>query len=52
MEKYLFTDEDATSLCGFLEPMLTVDFRNRVHARDMLDNPWLDTSNEEEVLDF
>ncbi len=33
MEKYLYTDRDATLLCDFLEPMLVVDMKQRSHAR-------------------
>ncbi|TFK41305.1 kinase-like domain-containing protein [Crucibulum laeve] len=52
-EKYLFAEQDATSLCAFLEPMLTVDMRNRKHAREMIDHPWLSPSNDDgEAIDW
>lgn len=52
LEKYLYTEEDASALCAFLEPMLAVDFRDRVYIRDMIDHPWLDVSNDELPLDW
>lgn len=39
-EKYLFSEEDASILCAFLEPMLAVDFRDRVYARDVDFDIW------------
>lgn len=48
VEKYLFTEADAKSLCEFLSPMLTVDFRARATAGDMVDHPWLDCVDEQE----
>lgn len=51
-EKYLYNDEDADSLCSFMNPMLTPDMRDRVNARDMVDHPWLSISNEEEITDW
>lgn len=41
-EKYLYADKDATALCQFLEPMLTVDQTNRKEAREMVNHPWLE----------
>ncbi|EAU93192.1 CMGC/SRPK protein kinase [Coprinopsis cinerea okayama7 len=52
IEKYLYSEEDSDALCAFLEPMLKADMRERAHARDMLDHPWLDVSNEEEVTEW
>ncbi|KAK0245928.1 kinase-like domain-containing protein [Armillaria nabsnona] len=49
MEKYLYTDRDATLLCDFLEPMLVVDMKQRSHARDMVDHRWLDVVEGDEV---
>ncbi|KAF6766088.1 CMGC/SRPK protein kinase [Ephemerocybe angulata] len=51
-EKYLYSDEDASNLCAFLEPMLAVDFRDRVHVRDMVNHPWLDVSSNEEAIEW
>ena len=42
VEKYSWSDADAKALCEFLEPMLIVDHRERKHARDMLEHPWLE----------
>ncbi|KAJ2927180.1 hypothetical protein H1R20_g9931, partial [Candolleomyces eurysporus] len=52
VEKYLYSEEDAGVLCAFLEPMLAVDFRDRVYARDMVDHPWLAISDEEEPFEW
>ncbi|KAK0465261.1 kinase-like domain-containing protein [Desarmillaria tabescens] len=49
MEKYLYTDRDATILCDFLEPMLVIDMKQRSHARDMIDHRWLDVVEGDEV---
>jgi hypothetical protein len=40
-EKYLFSEEDAVSLCEFLEPMLMPDMRDRKKASDMVGHSWL-----------
>lgn len=45
MEKYLFTDGDADSLCAFLKPMLHTDFRARARAADLINHPWLYTQD-------
>ncbi|KAG7439095.1 kinase-like protein [Guyanagaster necrorhizus] len=50
VEKYLYTDRDATILCDFLEPMLVVDMKQRSHARDMIDHQWLDVVEGDEVV--
>lgn len=42
VEKYMWPESDAAKLCEFLEPMLTVDYRNRKHARHMVNHPWLE----------
>ena len=52
IEKYLYSEEDSAALCAFLEPMLAVDFRDRVNARDVTEHPWLDVSNEEESFEW
>ena len=52
VEKYLYADEDAAALCDFLEPMLAPDFRNRVNVHEMLEHPWLDVSNETDVIEW
>ncbi|KAK0208446.1 kinase-like domain-containing protein [Desarmillaria ectypa] len=49
MEKYLYTDRDATILCDFLEPMLVIDMKQRSHAGDMIDHRWLDVVEGDEV---
>ncbi|EDR16045.1 uncharacterized protein LACBIDRAFT_186862 [Laccaria bicolor S238N-H82] len=49
-EKYLFTEVDAASLCSFLQPMLAVDMRERVHARDMIEHSWLTLHGEDEAI--
>ena len=42
VEKYLWNESDSAALCEFLEPMLVVDQRERAHAREMVDHPWLE----------
>ena len=42
VEKYLWTEGDSEAVCEFLEPMLTIDHRERKHAREMIDHPWLE----------
>ena len=49
-EKYLFTEVDAAALCSFLQPMLAVDMRERVHARDMTEHIWLTLHGEDEAI--
>ncbi|KAF8350191.1 kinase-like domain-containing protein [Amanita rubescens] len=41
IEKYLYTETESIALCGFLEPMLAVDMRERAYARDMKNHKWL-----------
>ncbi|KAF8649716.1 hypothetical protein AX16_005488 [Volvariella volvacea WC 439] len=48
IEKYLYTEADANSLCSFLEPMLKTDFKQRANARDLIDHSWLSVTPEEE----
>ncbi|KAF8202940.1 CMGC/SRPK protein kinase [Pholiota molesta] len=50
IEKYLFSEADATVLCGFLEPMLATDMHNRAHARDLKDHKWLEITKEDGVV--
>jgi len=50
-EKYLLDEKQSDALCDFLLPMLAVDMRQRVHARDMLDHPWLSVAPEEGFFD-
>ncbi|RPD58370.1 Pkinase-domain-containing protein [Lentinus tigrinus ALCF2SS1-6] len=42
VEKYLWSERDSEALCEFLLPMLTIDHRQRAHARDLVDHPWLE----------
>ncbi|KAJ7630570.1 CMGC/SRPK protein kinase [Roridomyces roridus] len=49
-EKYLWNETDAGVLCTFIEPMLAVDPRDRKNAREMLDHPWLDVSEADDVV--
>ncbi|KAI0724203.1 Pkinase-domain-containing protein [Cerioporus squamosus] len=42
VEKYLWSERDSEALCEFLLPMLTIDHRERKHARDMVNHPWLE----------
>lgn len=51
MEKYLYSEQDAADLCEFLEPMLAIDPRHRKDARDMLNNRWLDPSENDGVVE-
>ncbi|KAF8807267.1 kinase-like protein [Phlegmacium glaucopus] len=41
IEKYLYSESDAVLLCGFLEPLLATDMRDRAYARDLKDHKWL-----------
>lgn len=41
VEKYSYSEADSIDLCSFLEPMLTIDWRERKGARDFIDHPWL-----------
>ena len=50
VEKYLYPEADSSTLCEFLEPMLSVDFRGRVNARDLRDHKWLETTAEDGVV--
>jgi len=53
MEKYLYTEAESIALCGFLEPMLAVDMRERAYARDMKNHKWLQPREaDESVIDW
>lgn len=52
LEKYLYSEEDAASLCEFLEPMLQVDQKKRCTASDMVEHKWLDVSFMDEVVQW
>ncbi|KAL6299628.1 kinase-like domain-containing protein [Sparassis latifolia] len=41
-EKYLWTEENSEAFCAFLEPMLIIDYRERMQARDLIHHPWLE----------
>ncbi|KAF9243903.1 kinase-like protein [Melanogaster broomeanus] len=47
VEKYLLSSSDSTALCNFLEPMLAIDQRVRIDARDCVDHTWLHVRDEE-----
>lgn len=47
MEKYLLSKAAAAVLCGFLEPMLAIDQRERKEARDMIGHKWLHIKDDE-----
>ena len=49
-EKYLFEPAEADALCGFLEPMLALDMRERASAGEMANHPWLDVDWKEEAI--
>jgi serine/threonine protein kinase len=48
-EKYLFEPDEADVLCSFLEPMLSLDMRERTSASEMVNHPWLDVDWDEEA---
>ncbi|CAK5280084.1 unnamed protein product [Mycena citricolor] len=50
LEKYLWSEADVGVLCSFLLPMLAVDQRRRAHARDMLDHPWLEVTDADDIV--
>lgn len=50
VEKYLFSETDATILCDFLEPMLAVDMRQRLNARDLKDHMWLEVTHADGIV--
>jgi serine/threonine-protein kinase SRPK3 len=50
VEKYLYPEADATALCNFLEPMLSIDFRGRKDARDLMDHKWLEPTPEDGII--
>lgn len=49
MEKYLYSEEEAQSLCSFLDPMLACDFKKRANARDLVNHEWLNVVEGDEV---
>ncbi|KAG6829279.1 hypothetical protein H0H92_005032 [Tricholoma furcatifolium] len=51
-EKYSYPEADAVALSEFLLPMLSIDMKERSHARDMLDHPWLVLSPGDEEVDW
>jgi hypothetical protein len=50
VEKYLFSESDATLLCEFLEPLLATDMKDRVYARDVKDHKWLEIATEDGIV--
>lgn len=52
VEKYLYSEKDALSLCSFLEPMLALDQNHRKEARDMVNHPWLEIGEDEWLGDW
>jgi hypothetical protein len=51
VEKYLYTESDSRAVCAFLLPMLTVDFKHRAAARDMIGHKWLEVCDDDEVVE-
>ncbi|KAJ3777596.1 kinase-like domain-containing protein [Lentinula raphanica] len=41
IEKYFYSEPDSDALCRFLLPMLIIDMKKRVHAREIIDHEWL-----------
>lgn len=52
VEKYLYSEKDALSLCSLLEPMLAVDQKDRKEARDMVNHSWLEIGEDEWLGDW
>lgn len=52
IEKYLYTETESIALCGFLEPMLAIDMRERAYARDMKNHKWLQLPETDELVDW
>jgi len=50
IEKYLYPEADSTTLCDFLEPMLSIAFWERVNARDLKDHKWLEATSEDGII--
>lgn len=50
IEKYLFSEPDATLLCEFLEPLLATDMKDRAYARDVKDHKWLEVATEDGII--
>lgn len=47
MEKYLYSEMDATELCAFLQPMLVPDPKQRKEAREMAGHSWMEVKEDE-----
>ena len=50
IEKYLFSEADASLLCEFLEPLLATDMKDRAYARDLKDHKWLELASEDAIV--
>ena len=50
VEKYLYTEAESVALCDFLEPMLKVDFRGRITARDIKHHKWLEVNPDDGIV--
>jgi hypothetical protein len=50
IEKYLYSEEESTALCEFLEPMLATDMGQRAHARNMKNHKWLEPCDADETI--
>ena len=50
IEKYLFSESDATLLCDFLEPLLATDAKDRAYARDVKDHKWLEVASGDGIV--
>ncbi|KAG8908042.1 serine/threonine protein kinase, CMGC group [Tulasnella sp. 403] len=42
-DKYDYKPEEAQLFASFMEPMLSVDWKKRISAKEMLNHPWLDS---------
>ncbi|KAM6497980.1 Protein kinase-like domain containing protein [Amanita muscaria] len=49
VEKYLYSEQESTALCKFLEPMLATDMRQRAHASYMKNHKWLEPCDADET---
>lgn len=50
VDKYLYTEAESAALCDFMEPMLSVDFRARINARDMKHHKWLEVNPDDGIV--
>ncbi|KAK2462028.1 hypothetical protein APHAL10511_006491 [Amanita phalloides] len=50
VEKYLYTEAESAALCDLLEPMLSIDMRQRARARDMKNHHWLELNETDEPV--